>query len=33
MRKLKKKKNSSLFQFTEKTIAGTETNDTSAERP
>ena len=31
--KLKKKKTCSLFQFSEKTIASTETNDTSAESP
>ena len=33
MMKLKKTKNSSLFQFSEGTIASTETNDTSAESP
>jgi hypothetical protein len=31
--KFKKKKPSSLFQFFEKAIASTETNDTSAESP
>jgi hypothetical protein len=31
--KFPKKKSSSLFQFSEKTIATTETNDTSAESP
>ena len=29
----KKQKNSSLFPFSERTIASTETNDTSAESP
>ena len=33
MIKFPKKKSSSLFQFSEKTIATTETNDTSAESP
>ena len=33
MMKFKKKKSSSLFQFFERTIASTETNDTSAESP
>ena len=31
--KFKEKKTSSLFQFSEVTIASTETNDTSAENP
>ena len=33
MIKFQKKKSSSLFQFSERTIASTQTNDTSAERP
>ena len=33
MMKFKEKKTSSLFQFSEGTIASTETNDTSAESP
>ena len=33
MMKFQKKKSSSLFQFSERTIASTETNDTSAESP
>ena len=33
MMKFKEKKTSSLFQFSERTIARTETNDTSAESP
>jgi hypothetical protein len=33
MVKFKKKKTSSLFQFSERTIASSETNDTSAESP
>ena len=33
MMKFQKKKSSSLFQFSEETIASTKTNDTSAESP
>ena len=33
MMKFQKKKSSSLFQFSERTIASTQTNDTSAESP